>query len=41
VGFNLIEVKPELDTNDLTASTVAQMIINFIGTLAHSGQIGR
>jgi agmatinase len=41
VGFNLFEVRPELDTNDLTASTVAQMIINFIGTLAHSGQIGR
>ena len=40
VGFNLFEVRPELDTNDLTASTVAQMIINFIGTLAHSGQIG-
>ena len=41
VGFNLFEVRPELDTNDLTASTVAQMIINFIGPLAHSGQIGR
>ena len=41
VGFNLFEVRPEKDTNDLTASTAAQMIINFIGTLAHSGQIGR
>jgi agmatinase len=40
-GINLFEVRPELDTNDLTASTGAQLIINFIGTLAHSGQIGR
>jgi arginase family enzyme len=41
VGMNLFEVRPELDTNDLTASTAAHLIINFIGTLAHSGQIGR
>jgi agmatinase len=40
-GINLFEVRPELDANDLTASTGAQLIINFIGTLAHSGQIGR
>ena len=41
VGINLFEVRPELDTNNLTATTGAQLIINFIGTLAHSGQIGR
>jgi len=41
VGINLFEVRPELDFNNLTASTGAQLIINFIGTLAHSGQIGR
>jgi agmatinase len=40
-GINLFEVRPELDTNGLTASTGAQLIINFIGTLAHSGQVGR
>jgi agmatinase len=40
-GINLFEVRPELDTNNLSASTGAQLIINFIGTLAHSGQIGR
>ena len=40
VGINLFEVRPELDINGLTASTAAQLIINFIGTLAHSGQIG-
>jgi agmatinase len=40
-GINLFEVRPELDINGLTALTGAQLIINFIGTLAHSGQIGR
>jgi agmatinase len=40
VGLNLFEVRPELDINNLTASTGAQLIINFIGTLAHCGQIG-
>lgn len=41
VGINLFEVRPEFDINHLTASTGAQLIINFIGALAHSGQIGR
>jgi agmatinase len=41
VGISLFEVRPERDINGLTASTGAQLIINFIGTLAHSGQIGR
>ena len=36
VGFNLFEVRPELDTNNLTTSTIAQLVINFSGTLAHS-----
>jgi agmatinase len=41
VGISLFEVRPERDINNLTASTGAQLIINFIGMLAHSGQIGR
>ena len=40
VGINLYEVRPQRDVNGLTALTAAQLIINFIGTLAHSGQIG-
>jgi agmatinase len=40
VGMNLFEVRPERDINDLTAATGAQLIINVLGTLAHSGQIG-
>ena len=39
-GINLFELRPHRDINDLTASTSAQLIVNFIGTLAHSGQIG-
>ena len=41
VGMNLFEVRPERDVNDITAATGAQSIINFIGVLAHSGQLGK
>ncbi|MBW2480377.1 MAG: hypothetical protein JRF38_10345 [Deltaproteobacteria bacterium] len=40
-GINLFEFRPGLDMNRLTASTAALLVINFTGTLAHSGQIGR
>lgn len=40
VGISLFEVRPERDINGLTASTCAQLIINFIGTLVRSGQFG-
>lgn len=39
-GISLFEVRPERDINGLTASTAAQLIINFIGIMAHYGQIG-
>lgn len=32
-GISLFEVRPERDVNGLTASTAAQLIINFIGTM--------
>ena len=32
-GISLFEVRPERDHNGLTASTAAQLIINFIGTM--------
>ena len=41
VGLNMFEVRPELDINNITASTAAQLIIHFIGTLAHTGQINK
>ncbi len=39
-GLSLFEVRPEHDINGLTDSTAAQMIVNFIGTIVRSGQIG-
>jgi agmatinase len=39
-GICLFEVRPERDINGLTASTGAQLIINFIGTMARSSRIG-
>jgi len=40
-GISLFEVRPERDINGLTASTCAQLIIHFIGIMAHFGHIGR
>jgi agmatinase len=40
-GISLFEVRPERDINGLTASTGAQLIINFIGSLARSQQFKR
>jgi len=40
-GMNLFEVRPERDINNVTATTGAQLIINFIGILTHSGQVDR
>ncbi len=40
VGMNLFEVRPELDVNDVTASTAAQLILHFIGAMAGTDQIG-
>ncbi len=39
VGISLFEVRPERDIGGLTATIGVQLIINFIGTMAHSGQI--
>ena len=39
-GVSLIEVRPERDSNGLTASTCAHLIVNFIGTLARTGHNG-
>ncbi len=36
-GISMFEVRPERDINGLTASTCAQLILNFIGTLARGG----
>jgi len=38
--MNLFEVRPERDINDLTAATATQLILYFMGTLAHSVHMG-
>jgi agmatinase len=40
VGIDFCEVVPALDVRDLTSIFAARLILNFIGTMAHSGQIG-
>jgi agmatinase len=39
-GVNLYEFRPQRDVNDITANTAAHLLINFMGALAHSGQLG-
>jgi agmatinase len=40
VGIDFCEVVPALDVRDLTSIFAARLILNFIGAMAHSGQIG-
>lgn len=41
VGYDFVEVVPSLDVNDMTSHLAARLTLNFIGALAHAGQIGR
>ena len=41
VGYDFVEVVPALDVNDMTSLVAARLTLNFIGALAHAGQIGR
>jgi agmatinase len=40
VGFDLVEVVPEADVANMTCWLAARLIINVIGALAHTGQLG-
>jgi len=40
-GIDFCEIVPALDVRDLTSIFAARLILNFIGAMAHSGQIGR
>jgi agmatinase len=40
VGFDISVVRPSIDVHDLTSFLAAQMTMNMIGSLAHTGQIG-
>ncbi|MBA7568598.1 Guanidinobutyrase [subsurface metagenome] len=39
-GIDFCEVVPDLDVRNLTSIFAARLILNFIGAMAHSGQIG-
>ena len=41
VGFDLVEVAPARDPVGITSLHAARLILNLIGALAHTGQIGR
>ena len=40
VGFDFVEVIPALDLGNLTSRLAVRLILNFIGALAHTGQVG-
>jgi len=40
VGFDFVVVRPHLDIKHLTSHIAARMILNMIGAMAHTGQIG-
>jgi agmatinase len=40
LGIDFCEVVPALDIRDLTSIFASRLILNFIGAMAHSGQIG-
>ena len=40
-GFDLVEVIPSLDVHHLTSRLAARLIMNLLGALARSGQLGR
>ncbi len=40
VGFDFVELVPSYDVNNITAFLAARLILNVIGAVAHSGQIG-
>jgi agmatinase len=41
VGADFVELQPARDVQDYTALLMARLILNLIGALAHSGQVGR
>jgi agmatinase len=40
VGFDFVEVVPSADVQNMTSRLAARLILNFIGAIAHGGQIG-
>ena len=40
VGFDLVEVVPSADVQDMTSRLAARMVLNLVGAITHTGQIG-
>jgi len=40
VGFDMVEIAPRLDTRGMTSLLAARLILNLIGAMARSGQLG-
>jgi arginase family enzyme len=40
MGYDFVEVVPSLDVGNATSLLAARLILNLIGALAHTGQIG-
>ena len=39
VGFDLVEVVPSADVQDMTSRLAARMVLNLVGAITHTGQI--
>jgi agmatinase len=39
-GIDVCELAPDLDTRNLTSILFSRLILNFIGSMAHSGHLG-
>ena len=40
IGFDIVEMAPRFDVNTLSANTAGRLVLNLIGALARSGQLG-
>lgn len=40
IGFDIVEVLPTADVQNMTSRLAARLILNLIGAMAHTGQIG-
>ena len=40
LGLDFVEVLPSLDVHNLTSRLAVRLILNLIGALAHTGQVG-
>jgi agmatinase len=41
VGYDIVEVVPSLDVVNMTSYLAARLTLNLIGSMAHTGQVGR